>query len=105
MYAIEEGMKLINGEVVDTFEREITEGKTTIQVEAGTTGYRGGGRQSGSRCFFRVKCLGGDFHFSTLSEGEGIEIACCGDDSLSALMKALEFSCQAMNDQICEVDD
>ena len=35
----------------------------------------------------------------------GIQIACCGDDGLNALMKALAFATQTLDDQRCEVDD
>ena len=38
MYAIEEGLQKINGEMVETFEREVTCGNTVLEVEAGTTG-------------------------------------------------------------------
>ena len=69
MYAIEEGLQKINGEMVETFEREVTCGNTVLEVEAGIT------------------------------------IACCGDDGLNAIMKALEFAHEAINDQRCEVDD
>ena len=35
----------------------------------------------------------------------GVEIACCGDAGLNAVMKALDFCRDALNDQRCEVDD
>ncbi len=109
MYAINEEMKMINGEVVETFEREITEGKTILRAEAGTTGYKGGERRSGSRTYLCINCLRGDFHFSEVTDSDGTAvgavIACCGDEGLNALLKALEFAAQAMNDQRCEVDD
>ena len=109
MYAINEEMKMINGEVVETFEREITEGKTILRVEAGTTGYKGGGRNAGSRSYLCIDCMCGDFCFSEVDDEDGtavgVLVACCGDDGLNALMKALEFAAQAMNDQRCEVDD
>lgn len=35
----------------------------------------------------------------------GIGIACCGDDALDAVMKALEFAHTVIDDQRCEVDD
>ncbi len=41
MYAIHEGMKMVNKEVVDTFEREVTEQKVKFVIEAGTTGFKG----------------------------------------------------------------
>ncbi len=109
MYAISEEIKKINGEVVETFEREVTDGNTALRVEAGTTGYKGGGRNSGSRAYLCIDCLCGDFHFSQVTDEDGtavgVQIACCGDDGLNALMKALEFAHQAMNDQRRDVDD
>lgn len=41
MYAITEGVAKINGKTVDTFEREISNGRTALEVEAGTTGFVG----------------------------------------------------------------
>jgi len=35
----------------------------------------------------------------------GVKIACCGDDALNAIMHALEFAKQAINDQRCHVED
>ena len=115
MYAIEEGIKKINGEVVETFIREIAETNTGLLVEAGTTGYKGGiCRDMGGRTYLSIVCECGDFHFSPVTDGHvtdetkrliGIEIACCGDAGLTALMKALEFAQLALNDQRCEVDD
>ena len=35
----------------------------------------------------------------------GVEIACCGDAGLDAIMKALDFCRDALNDQRCDVDD
>ena len=124
MYAIEEGLQKINGEVVETFIREIAETNTGLLVEAGTTGYMGGiCRDMGGRTYLSIVCECGDFHFSPVTSSVtdshvtddhvtdekkrliGIEIACCGDAGLTALMKALEFAQSALNDQRCEVDD
>ncbi len=110
MYAIEEGLQKINGEMVDTFSREVAETNTSLLVEAGTTGYKGGcGRENGGRTYVGVVCERGDFHFSLVKNGNGrpvgVRIACCGDDGLDAVMKALEFAHAALNDQRCEVDD
>ena len=46
MYAIEESVQKINGEVVETFQREICDGNTNLEIEAGTTGYKGPGSPS-----------------------------------------------------------
>lgn len=110
MYAIEKDVLVVNGENVETFKRKAVDGNTEIYVEAGTTGYKGGCcRKAGGRSVIRLYCACGDFLFRPIEDKEGdtigITIAFCGDDGLNALMKALQFTCQVMNDQRCEVDD
>ena len=110
MYAIEEGLKKVNDVEVDTFQREVVEGRACLEVEAGTTGYKGGCcRNAGGRTFLRIDCVSGDFCFQPVTDDDGrrvgVVIAACGDDGLNALMKALDFCRDALNDQRCEVDD
>lgn len=110
MYAIDEGLKRINDEIVTTYEREVAELETKLSVEAGTTGYKGTpDRRAGGRTYLRVKCENGDFHFEPVTDAAGtvvgIEIAACGDAGLNAVMKALSFAEQVINDQRCDVDD
>ena len=110
MYAIEESVQKINGEVVETFQREICDGNTNLEIEAGTTGYKGGCcRNAGGRTYLSLLCLSGDFFFGPIRDDDGniagITIACCGDDGLNAIMKALEFAHTVINDQRCDVDD
>ena len=110
MYAINEGLAKINGVPVETFEREVIDGNTALRAEAGTTGYKGGCcRDNGGRTYLCIHCLCGDFHFSPVTDDEknvvGIEIACCGDDGMNAIMKALEFMHEVIHDQRGEVDD
>ena len=110
MYAIEEGLQKINGETVETFRREVVETNTGLLVEAGTTGYKGGCcRDAGGRTYIGILCEAGDFHFSLVKNEEGrpvgVHIACCGDAGLNAVMKALEFAHEAIDDQRCDVDD
>lgn len=110
MYAIEEGLKKINGEMVETFCREVTDNNASLLVEAGTTGYKGGCcRDAGGRTYVSIVCECGDFHFGKVTDEDGqtvgMEIACCGDAGLNAVMKALEFAHTAINDQRCDVDD
>ena len=110
MYAIEEGVQKINGQVVETFQREICDRNTVLEVEAGTNGYKGGCCKTGDgRTFLSLLCLQGSFFFGPIKDDDGniagITIACCGDDGLNAIMKALEFAQEAINDQRCEVDD
>lgn len=110
MFAIEEGIQKINGETVETFSREIAEVNTGLLVEAGTTGYKGGiCRDAGGRTYLSIVCQCGDFHFSPVKDDEGrqvgVVVACCGDAGLNAIVKALEFAQEALNDQRCDVDD
>ena len=110
MYVIRKGQAKINGVPVETFERRVMGKDTDLRVEAGTTGYKGSCcREAGGRTYLCIDCLCGDFYFSPVTDDEqkvvGIEIACCGDDGLNAIMKALDFIHDAINDQRCEVDD
>ena len=72
MFAIEEGLKKINGETVETFCREVVETNTGLLVEAGTTGYKGGCcRDTGGRTFIGIVCECGDFHFGPVKNDDG----------------------------------
>ncbi|MBQ7516099.1 MAG: hypothetical protein IJS96_07420, partial [Schwartzia sp.] len=66
-------------------------------------------RDSGGRTFISIVCECGDFHFGKVTDENGkfigVEIACCGDAGLNAIMKALEFAHEAINDQRRNVDD
>ena len=110
MYAIEERGKKINGVMVDTFARKATSGATELDVETGTTGYRGGcSREAGGRTYLSIECYGGDFYFSPIQDDAGnnvgVTIACCGDDGMVAIAKALAFCKQVIDDQRIEMDD
>ena len=72
MYAIDEGLKKINGTEVDTFRREVVDGHTCLEVEAGTTGYKGGCcRNAGGRTYIGIDCVTGDFCFQPITDDEG----------------------------------
>ena len=110
MYAIEEGHKRINDKIVETFKRSVMEHHTELLVEAGTNGYKGTPcRKAGGRTYLSLLCLEGDFNFEPIVDDDGvvfgIKIACCGDAALDAVMKALDFARDAINDQRCDVDD
>lgn len=109
MYSIEEKMQKINGVEVTTFQREAAEGNACLQVEAGTTGYKGSGcRVAGGRTFLRIDCVCGDLLFCPVIDedgrGVGIVIAGCGDDALNAIVQSLGFCLEALVDQCAEVD-
>ncbi len=110
MYAIKEGYQKINDEFVETYQRDVCGVNTVLTVEAGTTGYKGGcSRDAGSRTYLNLVCKAGDFYFKPVKDENGkrvgVTIACCGDDGLNAIAKALAFALQVINDQRCEVDD
>ena len=110
MYAIEEGSLIINDEVVETYKRDLELANVKMEVEAGTTGYSGSiSRDEGSRSYICISCSRGDFCFNPLIRKDGrvvgIQIAACGDAGLDALMQALEFAHQVMNDQRHEIDN
>ena len=110
MFAIEKGMMKINGEKVETFEREVNCGCAELLVTAGTNGYKGSGcRIAGGRTYLNILCLDGDFHFIPFKDEnglfKGITIACCGDDALDAVAKALDFATEVIDDQRFDVDD
>ena len=110
MYAIQEHNVKINGEELRTFIRKVENPNTELIIEAGTTGFTGGcSREKGGRTYLSIDCNRGDFLFNPVLDDDdkvvGIEIACCGDDGMNAIMKALEFIHEVINDQRCEVDD
>lgn len=110
MYAIQESAKKINGVELQTFWRTIKNAKTDIEIEAGTTGFKGGCcRDKGARAFLSLDCNQGDFFFEPQKDEDGrvvgITIACCGDDALASLIDALGFSIKALIDQCDETDE
>lgn len=109
MYAVSEGRIKINDTMVSTYERAVLEKDTALHVIAGTTGYKGSNkREAGGRTFLKIECFCGDFYFNPIKEDDGrvtgIEIACCGDDALEAVVKALGFAAQVIDEERFEVN-
>ena len=110
MYVIDESKQKINDEIVGTFLRKVTDGDTVLEVEAGTTGFKGGDdRDTGSRTYLALLCRRGDFFLVPIKDEGGrtvgIRIANCGDDGLTTILKALEFAHRAIMEQCCKADD
>ncbi len=110
MYPIREGSIKINETIVDTYGRAAIGKSTAVHVVSGTTGFKGSNkREAGGRTYVKIECCCGDFHFIPIKdevEGvTGIEIACCGDEGLEAMVKAIEFVRTVLKDQCCEVND
>ena len=109
MFEVREGVTCVNGEVFQTFERDAREASACLEVEAGTTGFKGGDRKSGSRAYVRITAEEADFFARITDESQkfprGAVIAVCGDDEIVALVKALEFAAEVLKDQLMEVED
>ena len=110
MYEIEKGLKKINDCFVETYIRSVTGHGTKLEVEAGTTGYKGTPcRKGGGRTYLRFKYSAGDQLIRPITddrgESVGVEFVCCGDAGLDAVVKALDFARDAISDQICEIND
>jgi len=106
MYAITEGVKKINDVKLHTFSRNVKHVNTDMDVEAGTTGFRGYvPREKSARAYVAIGCNQGDFLFDPVTDEDGkvigIEIACCGDAALMALVDSLGFAMEALMDE-CE---
>ena len=97
MYEVKEGAKHINDLKVRTYLRETP----ALAVEAGTTGYCGGGRDAGGRTYLRITPIHADF-YARVTEVDGMELAVCGDEELDALIKTLEFALKVLRDAIWE---
>ena len=94
----------------NTYLDLIGDGRTALEVEAGTTGFVGEDcRNAGGRTYIGINCICGDFYFEPVKNDNGqisgIKIACCGDDGLDSILKALGFVMQALTDQVNEIDD
>ena len=106
MYAVTEGVKTINDVKLKTFSRNVKHVSTDLDVEAGTTGFKGyAPREKSSRAYVAFGCNQGDFLFDPVKDEYGrivgIEIACCGDAALMGLVDTLGFAMEALLDE-CE---
>ena len=110
MYAVSEGKIKINDRMVETYGRAVLGKDTALHVIAGSTGYTGcNRREAGGRTYIKIECFSGDFFFDPIKDDDGritgIEIACCGDEGLDAIMKALAFADEVIDDAVREIND
>ena len=106
MYPIKEETRKINGVKLKTFSRNVKHVNTCMDVEAGTTGFRGYvPREKSARAFIALNVNHGDFLLEPVADENGrvvgIEIACCGDGALMGLIDSLGFAMEALMDE-CE---
>jgi hypothetical protein len=104
MYAIAARSQTVNGKKFRTFSRNVRHKNTDIDVEAGTTGFRGYvPREQSARSFLSLNCKRGDFLFKPIQDEDGwitgFDIACCSDGELMGLVDSLAFALQALTDR------
>ena len=104
MREITSGTRHLHGVDVPTF-KIVIESANIIEVEAGSTGLRGGDRGHGGRTYFRVKNIGGTDMWSQVfgvNNENGFEVRLCGDIELMTMIETLEFITQALKDSVKE---
>lgn len=109
MYAIIEKHKtLYDGTQMTTYTRDVVN-CNILEVEAGTTGYKGGDSGHGGRTYFRIQdaactdmriCPYTDKHGSV-----GFEVFLGGDAELETMIRALKFITKVLEDGVQEVYD
>ena len=104
MYAINKGMKRINGVKVDTFSRDVDVFNVSVKVEAGTTGF-----SRFARGYVGISVKEGDIFARVKKDEEGtirgIEIAVGGCAPLLALLESMEFATRALMETCGENTD
>lgn len=110
MFEVKEDSVVLNdGTHLRTFTREITDANI-LEVEAGTTGYKGGDSGHGGRTYFRIKDLAStDMRVKTVADCFGhtdeLEVVLGGDTELSTIIKALKFITRVLEEESKEVED
>jgi hypothetical protein len=110
MYEINEHSKVLDdGTEITTYEREVVSANI-LDVEAGTTGYRGGDSGHGGRTYFRISdaaCTDMDVHVlhDRYGDAAGLEVILGGDCELETTIRALKFITKVLEDESKEVYD
>lgn len=110
MYEVKENSKVLyDGTEITTYEREVVS-CNILDVEAGTTGYKGGDTGHGGRTYFRISdeaCT--DMGVNVLRDRyggtSGFEVFLGGDCELETMIRALKFITKVLEDESKEVHD
>lgn len=102
MYKIDKFNVEVNDQVIPVFERVVTSGNTQVAIGAGSNGLKGGNRKAGSRTAILLTC-DGDFYAEVVKDEDtdkpiGVILSGSGDEMLTALRKAAEFTADALFD-------
>ena len=109
MYEVIEKRKLLpDGTDISTYTREVVSANI-LEVEAGTTGYRGGDTGHGGRTYFRISDESStDIHVTPFMDRfgcNGFEVTLGGDCELETMIRALKFITKVLEEESEEVYD
>ena len=109
MYEIREKRRALNdGTEITTYSRDVVSANI-LEVEAGTTGYRGGDTGHGGRTYFKIKdAAGTDMDINVLRDRygcTGFEVSLGGDCELETTIRALKFITKVLEEESKEVFD
>ena len=92
---------------ITTYSRDIVSANI-LEVEAGTTGYKGGDSGHGGRTYFRIAdAASTDIQVHPLGRyaDEGFEVVLGGDCELETMIRALKFITKVLEEEAEEVFD
>jgi len=103
MYEIKENRrKLFDGTEITTYTRDVVSANI-LQVEAGTTGYKGGDTGHGGRTYFRISDEAStDIHVTPFIDRfgcNGFEVTLGGDCELETMIRALKFITKVLEEE------
>lgn len=109
MYEIREKRRALNdGTEITTYSRDVVSANI-LEVEAGTTGYRGGDTGHGGRTYFKIKdAASTDMDINVLRDRygcTGFEVTLGGDCELETMIRALKFITKVLEEESQEVYD
>lgn len=111
MFEIKRNTRVLpDGKEITTYTREIINANV-LEVEAGTTGYKGGDWGHGGRTYFRISNLGGTDMEVRLAdsdrsiEEDGFEVILGGDTELMTIIDALKFIVKVLDEESRGVQD
>jgi hypothetical protein len=104
MYEIKENRReLFDGTEITTYTRDVVSANI-LQVEAGTTGYKGGDTGHGGRTYFRISDEAStDIHVTPFIDS--FEVTLGGDCELETMIRALKFITKVLEEESEEVYD
>ena len=108
MFEIRENRRVLpDGTEITTYSRDILSANI-LEVEAGTTGYKGGDSGHGGRTYFRIADAAGtdiQVHPIGCYADEGFEVVLGGDCELETIIRALKFITKVLEEEAREVYD